>query len=156
MAITGITPILNVSNVPASLAWFEALGWKRGFTYSKSGMILHAQDRDANGEANFAGIIASHTDAKGHEQCSQIFLCQGGQGSRGTIMPAWPGDDQTDGVWMTWWVDSITSLEAMHAECVKHGFTITMPPTTEPWGVREFHLRHLDGHMVRVSAFAKA
>ena len=29
---------------------------------------------------------------------------------------------------------------------------ITYPPTNEPWGVREFHLRHPDGHTFRVSA----
>ena len=27
-----------------------------------------------------------------------------------------------------------------------------MPPTDEPWGVREFHLRHADGHTFRISA----
>jgi len=27
-----------------------------------------------------------------------------------------------------------------------------MPPTDEPWGVREFHLRHPDGHTFRVGA----
>ena len=32
------------------------------------------------------------------------------------------------------------------------GMTVTYPPTDEPWGVREFHLRHPDGHMFRVSA----
>ena len=29
---------------------------------------------------------------------------------------------------------------------------VTYPPTNEPWGVREFHLRHPDGHMFRVRA----
>ena len=26
------------------------------------------------------------------------------------------------------------------------------PPTDEPWGVREFHLRHPDGHTFRIGA----
>jgi hypothetical protein len=30
--------------------------------------------------------------------------------------------------------------------------TVTHPPTNEVWGVREFHLRHPDGHTFRVSA----
>jgi len=30
---------------------------------------------------------------------------------------------------------------------------VSMPPTDEPWGVREFHLRHPDGHIFRVGAF---
>ena len=38
------------------------------------------------------------------------------------------------------------------ATALSLGYTITYPPTDEPWGVREFHLRHPDGHMFRVSA----
>ena len=30
--------------------------------------------------------------------------------------------------------------------------TVTYPPTDEPWGVREFHLRHPEGHTFRVGA----
>jgi hypothetical protein len=30
------------------------------------------------------------------------------------------------------------------------GYEVSMPPTDEPWGVREFHLRHPDGHTFRV------
>jgi hypothetical protein len=26
-----------------------------------------------------------------------------------------------------------------------------MPPTDEPWGVREMHIRHPDGHVFRIS-----
>ena len=63
MNLTHLTPILNVSDVSASLDWFEALGWERGI--------------------------------------------------------AW---DYERG----------------------------MPPTDEPRGIREFHLRHPDGHTFRV------
>ena len=110
MAIKGITPVLNVSDVPKTLAWFESLGWERGFTWNDGGMIEGAGDRSA------------------------------------------PGDDQTDGVWMSWWIDSAQSLDELHAKAVSLGYSVTMPPTNEPWGVREFHLRHPDGHMFRVSA----
>ncbi len=146
MAITGITPILNVSDVPASLAWFESLGWKRGFTYGEAGLFKGAADRNEHGPATFGSVCVSH---EGHD--AQIFLCCGGQGSRGTIMPRFPGDDLTDGVWMSWWLDSVAALDAMHAQCVARGLVVTMPPTNEPWGVREFHLRHPDGHMFRIS-----
>ena len=53
---------------------------------------------------------------------------------------------------MSWGPDSRETLDAMHADCVHRGYTVTMPPTDEPWGVREFHLRHPDGHMFRVPA----
>ena len=32
------------------------------------------------------------------------------------------------------------------------GYEIAMEPTDESWGMREFHLRHPDGHVFRVSA----
>lgn len=147
MPIVGITPILNVRDVPASIAWFESLGWKRGFTHNQGGMIAGAADRDQHGPAGFGSVCA-----KGSHGEAQIFLCCEGQGSRGTVMPRFPGDDATDGVWMSWWLDTTASLDAMHAECIRRGYTVTMPPTDEPWGVREFHLRHPDGHMFRVSA----
>ena len=31
------------------------------------------------------------------------------------------------------------------------GIEVAMPPQNEPWGVREMHVRHPDGHMFRVS-----
>ncbi|MCE9620033.1 MAG: VOC family protein [Planctomycetes bacterium] len=148
MPIRGITPILNVSSVPKSLEWFESLGWHRGFTWGDDGMIPGAASTDAKGDAHFGSVCAGDEKSE-----SQIFLCCSGQGSRGTIMPRWPGDDQTDGVWMSWWIDSIESLDALHVKAVELGYIVTMPPTDEPWGVREFHLRHPDGHMFRVSSF---
>jgi uncharacterized glyoxalase superfamily protein PhnB len=35
---------------------------------------------------------------------------------------------------------------------LKQGITVTWPPTDEPWGIREFHIRHPDGHTFRVGA----
>lgn len=142
MAIKGLTPVLNVSSVPRSIAWFESLGWTRGFTWNDGGSIEGAADRNEHGEAHFGSVCAEE---------GQVFLCRDGQGSRGTILPRWPGDDATDGVWMSWWIDSVECLEEMHATAVSRGYTVTMPPKDEPWGVREFHLRHPDGHMFRVS-----
>jgi uncharacterized glyoxalase superfamily protein PhnB len=142
MKIHGITPVLNVTSIPASLAWFEKLGWKRGFTWNSGGEIADAGDRNEHGEAGFGSVCVDEVS---------IFLCHGGQGSRGTIMPRFPGDDETDGVWMTWWMGSPAEVDEMHDAAVKNGFTVTCPPRDEPWGIREFHLRHPDGHMFRVS-----
>jgi len=143
VAIQGVTPILNVTDVPQSLAWFESLGWKRGFTWNDGGMIEGAGDRNARGEAQFASVCSDE---------AQIFLCRNRQGSRGTIMPRWPGDDATDGVWMSWWVDSVDALDELHTRAISLRYLVTMPPTNKPWGVREFHLRHPDGHMFRISS----
>lgn len=74
MQLTGITPILNVSDVPASLAWFAGLGWKRCWTYNAGGMLAEVADADEHGPANFAAVAAGDCE---------IFLCRDNQGSRG-------------------------------------------------------------------------
>lgn len=130
MPIKAVTPILNVSSVTQSIDWFTRLGWRRGFLWG-------------DGEPTFGSV---QTDG------AEIFLCRGAQGSRGTRLPEFPGDDATDGVWMSWWVDNPAAVDALHQTALSHGMTVTYPPTDEPWGVREFHLRHPDGHTFRVSA----
>jgi catechol 2,3-dioxygenase-like lactoylglutathione lyase family enzyme len=132
MPVQNLTPILNVSSVSESQKWFEALGWQRGFTWP-----------DGDPEPGFGAVCSEK---------AEIFLCRGGQGSRGTIMPKHPGDDETDGVWMSWWLCSPAEVDEMHAKALALGYVVTFPPTDVPWNVREFHLRHPDGHMFRVSA----
>ncbi len=143
MKLTGITPILNVADIGASLAWFEKLGWHRCWTYNQEGSIDGAADADQAGPANFAAAACG--------EC-EVFLCRNGQGSRGGPMPRHIGDDDTGGVWMSWWLGTPGEVDAAHSLAVQHGMTVTWPPTDEPWGCREFHLRHPDGHTFRVSA----
>lgn len=131
-SVQAITPILNVSNIPASIAWFEKLGWRKGFVWPED-----------DPDPGFGSVC---TDK------AEIFLCRGAQGSRGTIAPRFPGDDETDGVWMSWWLPSPQDVDRVHAEALAQGMIVTHPPTDELWQVREFHLRHPDGHMFRVSA----
>jgi hypothetical protein len=132
MPVQALTPILNVSSVLASQVWFEKLGWQRGFTWPHG-----------DADPGFGAVCSDKVE---------IFLCCGAQGSRGTIMPKFPGDDETDGVWMSWWMNSLAEVDALHQIALAAGCTVTYPPTNKPWNVREFHLRHPDGHMFRVSA----
>lgn len=132
MTVRGVTPILNVSSISESQAWFAKLGWLTGFRWAPD-----------QGEPSFGAVSSG---------AAKIFLCVGAQGSRGTILPRFPGDDVTDGVWMSWWVDSPAEVDALHARALGEGMMVTYPPTDEPWGVREFHLRHPDGHMFRVGS----
>jgi uncharacterized glyoxalase superfamily protein PhnB len=132
MAVEGVTPILNVADIEASLAWFESLGWATDFTWP-----------DDAEQAGFAAVT-SGTHAR-------LFLCRGAQGARGGPDPRFPGDDETGGVWVTWWVASRSEVDAMHTRALELGHKVSMAPTEEPWGVREFHLRHPDGHTFRVS-----
>jgi catechol 2,3-dioxygenase-like lactoylglutathione lyase family enzyme len=130
--VRGVTPILNVASVEASAAWFEALGWRLRFS--------HAEDGDA---AGFAAMRCG---------TAEIFLCRDAQGARGGPPPQFPGDEQTGGVWMTWWLETPAQVDEAHALAERLALEVTWPPTDEPWGVREFHLRHPDGHTFRVAS----
>ena len=122
-----LTPILNVSDLRASFEWFEKLGWKKGW--------------DWGDPPTFGGVRSGHCE---------IFLCQGGQGGRGGSGPSFgPGSDEAaeNGVWMSLWVDDV---DATHRHCVEQGIEVAWPPTDMPWGVREMHVRHPDGHVFRI------
>jgi catechol 2,3-dioxygenase-like lactoylglutathione lyase family enzyme len=129
MQIRNLTPILNVSDIIESFAWFEKLGWRKLWDW---------------GAPPTFGAVASGD--------VEIFLCQGAQGSRGGTLPRHVDEDDTGGVWMSWWVVSPAAVDEAHVLALQAGFTVTRPPTDEPWGVREFHLVHPDGHTFRVSA----
>jgi catechol 2,3-dioxygenase-like lactoylglutathione lyase family enzyme len=121
--------LLNVSDIAASFAWFEKLGWRKCW--------------DWGSPPTFGSV--------GPGEC-EIFLCQRGQGSRGkgastaTFGPL--GDQTADkGVWISLWVDDV---DEVHRHRVAAGLDVTLPPTDMSWNVREMHVRHPDGHVFRV------
>jgi catechol 2,3-dioxygenase-like lactoylglutathione lyase family enzyme len=124
-----ITPILNVSNMEESFAWFEKLGWKKGWDWGTP--------------PTFGGVCSGHCE---------IFLCLDGQGGRGHGgVPSTfgtEGDQRSDkGAWMSIWVDDV---DAVHTHCLAQGIEVTWPPTDMEWNVREMHVRHPDGHVFRI------
>jgi hypothetical protein len=130
MHVKGVTPILNVSNLVESFAWFEKLGWTKSWEWGTP--------------PTFGGVCCA---------ACEIFLCENAQGGRGrsdvrmTFGP--DGDEAADqGVWMTIWVDDV---DAVHRHCLEQGLEVTWPPTVMPWNVREMHVRHPDGHVFRIS-----
>jgi hypothetical protein len=148
MKATSVTPILNVSSVPASFAWFEGLGWKRGFAWNDGGMIVGAADSNTHGPATFGSVCAG---TEGEEEV-QIFLCQGAQGLRGGKAP-YPGcDDDVGAMWMSIWLPSLADVDAAYELAKAKGVTVVAPPVNEPWGVRECRIMHPDGHVFRLSA----
>lgn len=123
-----VNPILNVSDIGESFAWFEKLGWKKGWDWGTP--------------PTFGGVCSGEVE---------IFLCEGGQGGRDERpLKARTGFDDTEGigVWMSIWVDDV---DALHRHCLEQGVEVTLPPTDEPWNVREMHVRHPDGHIFRMS-----
>ena len=134
MKVTRVVPILNVTDVDASFAWFARLGWAKAFEWGA--------ERPHAGP-DFGGVhCAGHT----------IFLCRDGQGGRGrgaNTQTGGPGADQRadKGTWISIWVDDV---DAVHDRCLAERLEVTHPPTDEPWGVREMHVRHPDGHVLRI------
>lgn len=129
MTARKLVPILNVSNFRESLAWFDKLGWKTHWTWADP--------------PSFGGVVSG--------EC-EIFLCENGQGGRGrssvsrTFGPE--GSETGDkGVWMSVWVDDV---DAVHDHCLANGIEVAWPPHDMPWGVREMHVRHPDGHIFRI------
>ncbi len=131
MLVKDINPILNVSDIQESFAWFQKLGWKKLWDW---------------GDPPTFGSVGSG------KFC--IFLCQNGQGGRGkSALTTTKNSNSADkGVWISVWVGNI---DAIHRHCLEQGLEITFPPTNEPWGVREMHVRHPDGHVLRISQEAE-
>ncbi len=114
----------------STLNWFDKLGWKKKWDW---------------GDPPSFGAVGSG-------EC-EIFLCQDGQGGRGrgdntsTFGPS--GDETKDkGSWMSIWVENV---DGIYTKALEAGIEVVFPLDDMPWGVRECHLRHPDGHVFRVS-----
>jgi catechol 2,3-dioxygenase-like lactoylglutathione lyase family enzyme len=134
MVAKHLVPILNVSNIRESFAWFDRLGWKKGWEWGSP--------------PGFGGVCSG--------EC-EIFLCENAQGGRGrsnTAMTFGPTGDETGdkGAWISMWVDDV---DAVHQHCIAQGLEVAWPPTDMPWGVREMHVHHPDGHIFRIGHQAK-
>jgi predicted lactoylglutathione lyase len=127
MRIEGLTPILNVSSLKESFSWFEKLGWQKHW--------------DWGDPPSFGAVISG--------KC-EIFLCQDCQGARSTAKSRPAGDNE--GVWMSWWLESPQAVDDFHRLAIAQGAAVITAPADMPWNVREFELRHPDGHTFRVSA----
>ena len=129
MRVQNLTPILNVSNLLESIAWFEKLGWQKHWAWGDP--------------PNFGAVTSGK---------AEIFLCQNCQGARGGPMPQEPWDNQAGSVWMSWWLESPEEVDAFYEHALQLGVVAPFPPTDMPWSVRECHIRHPDGHTFRVGA----
>ncbi len=130
-----LNPILNVSSIAESFAWFEKLGWTKGWDWGEPPM--------------FGGVSSGNCE---------IFLCENAQGGRGrsTVTATFgPDGDVTGdkGVWMSIWVDDV---DAVYQRCLNQQLEVAWPPTDAPWNVREMHVRHPDGHVFRISQSLEA
>ena len=131
MEAKGLTPILNVSDIASTFAWFEKWGWKKLWDW---------------GTPPTFGAVGSGKQTR-------IFLCQGAQGGRGrgASITTFSGREMKRATresgcrsgWTTWTKCTSTASPS--------GWRSQFPPTDIPWNVREMHLRHPDGHLFRIS-----
>lgn len=129
MIAKAVNPILNVSNIRESFAWFEKLGWTKSWEWGDP--------------PTFAAVCSGKVE---------IFLCQGCQGGRGRspVQATFGHDGKEDGdrgVWMSIWVDDV---DEVYRHCLAQGIEIAFPPTDMEWNAREMHIRHPDGHVFRI------
>ena len=127
MRVRAVTPILNVSDLEGSFAWFARFGWDKHWAWAPP-------EAGPDAAPSFGAVISGDCE---------VFLSLNGQGGR--VGCPDPGGV---GTWMTIWVDDV---DAVHASCVAEGLEISLPPEDMPWGVREMHVRHPDGHVFRVT-----
>jgi hypothetical protein len=123
MNVDGVVPIINVSSLEETFAWFEKLGWEKRWDYGDP------PDFGAVGNGVF-----------------EIFLCVDCQGCRAN------DDDNDGGTWMSWFVASPADVDAAYALALRNGLVVREPPTDKPWNLRECHIRHPDGHTFRIGA----
>src|SRR5262245_29004881 len=62
----------------------------------------------------------------------EIFFCEGGQGHPGTWLSIFIGE-----------------VDDYYERIKKLGADVIMPPTDEPWGMREMHVRDPNQHVIR-------
>jgi catechol 2,3-dioxygenase-like lactoylglutathione lyase family enzyme len=129
MNVEHLTPILNVSNLEESFAWFAKLGWTKEWDYGNP--------------PDFGAVVNGDCD---------IFLCLDCQGSRGSRTPEAGHSDYTTGTWIALRVGSPAEVDEIHARALSLGLVVTEPPTDKPWNIREVHIRHPDGHTLRIGA----
>jgi uncharacterized glyoxalase superfamily protein PhnB len=120
----GARPILNVADVPASLAYYtQQLGFTLSWTWSQADRF--------GGQAppTFAQVMRGHC---------VLFLAQQEQGG--------------PGMWILLDLETPAELEGLYREYQSSGARVIEPPADRPWGMREMRVQDLDGHTFRIGA----
>src|SRR5205814_274339 len=84
-----------------SFEWCEKLGWQKGWDWSQQEAAPPSFGAVCNGK-------------------SDIFLCQGGQGSRGGPEPKFVGDAETAGGRMSWWQESPGAVDEAYQPATRY------------------------------------
>jgi uncharacterized glyoxalase superfamily protein PhnB len=124
MLAKGLTPILNVSNIAESFAWFEKLGWAKAWDWGDPPSFAASVPAISK---SFSVRTVRAVEAEVHRRRQALWTdmtCL-----TGNVDFNLGGDD----------------VDQVHQDCLAQGIEVTFPPTDMPWSVREMHVRHPDG-----------
>lgn len=120
----GVQPVLPVSDVSRAARWFsEVLGFEIDFI--------------AGEPPSYARVMKGDR-SYGDPVYLRLWQC----GSR-EARP-WRGEIV---------IHVGKDIDGLHAAYVKRAVTIIEPPTSQPWGLREFAIREPDGHVLRFCGY---
>lgn len=124
----GVQPVLPVSDVQRAARWFsEILGFELDFIAGEPpsyARVKHVPPSRDQGEAVY------------------LRLWQCGGGAQGAA--PWLGEIV---------IHVGHDIDGLHAAYVQRGVTVVEPPTSQPWGLREFAIREPDGHLLRFCGY---
>jgi len=120
----GVQPVLPVSDVSRAARWFsEVLGFEIDFIAGEPPSYARVKKGDRS---------------YGDPVYLRLWQC----GSR-EAQP-WRGEIV---------IHVGKDIDGLHAAYVKRGVTVIEPPTSQPWGLREFAIREPDGHVLRFCGY---
>ncbi|MEJ8849079.1 VOC family protein [Variovorax rhizosphaerae] len=144
----GIQPVLPVSDVTRAARYFrDVLGFELDFiageppSYARVRHVPSAFDADVQGGrhdlARPAAIVPD-----GHGQGDAVYIRLWQCNARETRQ--WRGEIV---------IHVGYDIDGLHAAYLKRGVDVIEPPTSQPWGLREFAIREPDGHVLRFCGY---
>ncbi|MEJ8820915.1 VOC family protein [Variovorax humicola] len=141
----GIQPVLPVSDVTRAARYFrEVLGFELDFiageppSYARVKHVPPGDDPvDASLAVGLPGVLPGD-HSRGDAVYIRLWQCN----ARETRQ--WRGEIV---------IHVGRDIDGLHAAYVKRGVEVTEPPTSQPWGLREFAIREPDGHVLRFCGY---
>jgi len=121
----GIQPVLPVADVCRAARYFrDVLGFELDFIAGEPPSYARVKKGDRT---------------YGDPVYIRLWQCRDPSGTR-----AWKGEIV---------IHVGHDVDGLHAAYAKRGVTVLEPPTSQPWGLREFAIREPDGHVLRFCGY---
>ena len=119
----GIQPVLQVADVPATIAYYQSLGFELDFIAGDPPAMARVSsgDRTNAGAARFRIAPIGASGARPDRGC--------------------------------YWIHVGHDLDGLFAKLAAQGIDVVAPPTTQPWGLRDFRVRDPDGNLMLYAGY---